>query len=91
MDVHENPGQWAEQHARQLLVRNGWHCCAERWRCRYGEIDLLMIKTAPSGFRLLAVVVKVLVIPMVLIGSFFVNTLGLVLWCGSRTAVGLGY
>ena len=58
MDVHENPGEWAEQQARELLACNGWRCCAERWRCRYGEIDLLMIKTAPTGLRLLAVEVK---------------------------------
>ena len=58
MDGLKDPGQWAEQHARELLVRKGWHCCAQRWRCRYGEIDLLMIKTAPSGLRLLAVEVK---------------------------------
>ena len=58
VDVHEDPGRWGEHHARQLLVRNGWHCCAERWRCRYGDIDLLMVKAAPSGLRLLAVEVK---------------------------------
>lgn len=58
MDGFKDPGQWAEQRARELLVRKGWHSCAQRWRCRYGEIDLLMIKTAPSGLRLLAVEVK---------------------------------
>ncbi len=54
----EDAGLWAERHVRRLLTNNGWLCRSERWKCRYGEIDLLMIKAHASGLRLLAVEVK---------------------------------
>ena len=53
-----DPGRWAEQRALGLLQQNGWHCLAQRWRCRYGEIDLLMVKGDEGARRVLAVEVK---------------------------------
>ena len=53
-----DPGRWAEQRALGLLQENGWHCLAQRWRCRYGEIDLLMVKGDEGARRVLAVEVK---------------------------------
>jgi putative endonuclease len=51
-------GQWAERRALRLLRQQGWRCLAQRWRCRWGEIDLVMAKGAPPQGRLLAVEVK---------------------------------
>jgi len=51
-------GRWAEQRALRLLRGQGWRCVAQRWRCRYGEIDLLMVKGRSCRMRLLAVEVK---------------------------------
>ena len=48
-------GRWAEQRALRLLQGQGWRCLAQRWRCRYGEIDLLMVKGRSCRMRLLAV------------------------------------
>jgi len=51
-------GRWAEQRALRLLRCNGWRCLERRWRCRYGEIDLLMGKGHLPQLRVLAVEVK---------------------------------
>lgn len=51
-------GLWAERRSRDLLVANGWCCVDQRWRCRYGEIDLLMLKSSGLKQRLLVVEVK---------------------------------
>ena len=51
-------GLWAERRSRDLLVANGWCCVDQRWRCRYGEIDLLMLKSSGLKHRLLVVEVK---------------------------------
>ena len=58
VDAKNDPGRWAERHALNLLKRRGWRCLAERWSCRYGELDLMMIKSGRSGLRLLIVEVK---------------------------------
>ena len=58
VDAKSDPGSWAERHALNLLKRRGWRCLAERWSCRYGELDLMMIKSDRSGLRLLLVEVK---------------------------------
>ena len=47
-------GGWAEQRALRLLEQQGWHLVVRNWRCRWGEIDLLLQK--PD--RLLLVEVK---------------------------------
>ncbi|WP_244282068.1 YraN family protein [Synechococcus sp. UW140] len=51
-------GLWAERRSRDLLVAHGWCCVDQRWRCRYGEIDLLMLKSSGQKQRLLVVEVK---------------------------------
>lgn len=35
-------GRAAEQHVEALLVAQGWQLLERRWRCRHGEIDLLL-------------------------------------------------
>jgi|Laugresu1bdmlbsd_1035121.scaffolds.fasta_scaffold11814_5 putative endonuclease len=47
-------GNWAEQRAQRLLRAAGWRVVARQWRCRWGEIDLLLAKPE----RLLLVEVK---------------------------------
>ena len=47
-------GCWAEQRAQRLLEQAGWRLQTRQWRCRWGEIDLLMHKPQ----RLLLVEVK---------------------------------
>lgn len=47
-------GSWAEQRALRLLQQAGWRLQARQWRCRWGEIDLLVGKP----HRLLLVEVK---------------------------------
>ena len=47
-------GAWAEQRALRLLQQRGWQLVARNWRCRWGEIDLLVQKRG----RLLLVEVK---------------------------------
>ena len=51
----ERSGIWAEQRAQRLLRRAGWRPVARRWRCRWGELDLVLHK---SPQRLLLVEVK---------------------------------
>jgi putative endonuclease len=48
------PGLWAEQRAWRLLRQRGWHLLARRWRCRWGELDLVVGKPG----RILLVEVK---------------------------------
>ena len=47
-------GTWAEQRALRLLRARGWRPLEQQWRCRWGEIDLLLHKPG----RLLLVEVK---------------------------------
>ena len=58
VDAKSDPGLWAEQRALALLNSRGWHCLDARWTCRYGEIDLMMIKPDRPAPRLLMVEVK---------------------------------
>ena len=58
VDPRTDQGRLAELHALRLLKSRGWRCLAERWSCRYGELDLIMIKPGCSGPRLLLVEVK---------------------------------
>ena len=53
-----DPGRWAEHKVLLLLKARGWTCLAERWRCRYGELDLVMAKQNGVEGRLLVVEVK---------------------------------
>ena len=39
-------GLWAEQRAERLLQGAGWRPLARRWRCRWGELDLLLCEIA---------------------------------------------
>ena len=57
-DPRSDQGRAAELHVLRLLKSRGWRCLAERWSCRYGELDLIMIKPGSSGPRLLLVEVK---------------------------------
>ncbi|MFQ6537278.1 MULTISPECIES: YraN family protein [Aphanothece] len=47
-------GDWAEQRALRLLRTRGWVLLSRQWRCRWGELDLVVAK----GERLLLVEVK---------------------------------
>ena len=47
-------GRWAEQQALDHLEGQGWQLLDCNWRCRRGELDLVLIK----GTRLLVVEVK---------------------------------
>ncbi len=47
-------GNWAEQRALRLLRGQGWLLLSRNWRCRWGELDLVMVKPG----RLLLVEVK---------------------------------
>lgn len=35
-------GQWGEKLAAQTLEKKGYHLLTANWRCRYGEIDLIV-------------------------------------------------
>ena len=58
VDAKSDPGHWAERRVLKLLKSRGWRCLDQRWTCRYGELDLMMIKSGRSGPRLLMVEVK---------------------------------
>ena len=47
-------GRRAEQRAAALLHQRGWLLLDRNWRCRWGELDLVLLK----GSRLLVVEVK---------------------------------
>ena len=47
-------GRWAEQRALDLLKTRGWTVIDRNWRCRWGELDLVLHK----GDQLLVVEVK---------------------------------
>ncbi|MFN9645885.1 MAG: YraN family protein [Cyanobacteriota bacterium] len=47
-------GRWAEQRALGLLQGRGWLLVSRNWRCRWGELDLVLCKPG----RLLLVEVK---------------------------------
>jgi putative endonuclease len=50
----QRQGGWAEQRALRLLRANGWCLLSRNWRCRWGELDLVLAKRG----RLLLVEVK---------------------------------
>ena len=54
MTRNQASGSGAEQMVLELLQVHGWQVITRNWRCRWGEIDLLLIK--PD--RLLLVEVK---------------------------------
>ncbi|MFC6714580.1 YraN family protein [Branchiibius cervicis] len=35
-------GRWGEQVAARFLMDGGWQVVDRNWRCRYGEIDLIV-------------------------------------------------
>ncbi len=47
-------GDWAERRALALLRAQGWWLLSRNWRCRWGELDLVLAKPR----RLLVVEVK---------------------------------
>jgi hypothetical protein len=40
----QRQGDWAEQRALRLLRQQGWWILERQWRCRWGELDLLLHK-----------------------------------------------
>ena len=50
----QRSGSWAEQRALRLLQQRGWRLQNRNWRCRWGELDLVLAKPR----RLLLVEVK---------------------------------
>lgn len=42
MPTPDNVGQLAENLVAQWLVSHGWSILQQRWRCRWGELDLVM-------------------------------------------------
>ena len=40
----QRQGDWAEQRALRLLRQQGWWMLQRQWRCRWGELDLLLHK-----------------------------------------------
>ena len=54
ISTSQRRGNWAEQRALRLLQSAGWQVLARQWRCRWGELDLLLHKPQ----RLLLVEVK---------------------------------
>jgi putative endonuclease len=50
----QRQGRWAEQRALRLLEGQGWTLVSRNWRCRWGELDLIVAKPG----RLLLVEVK---------------------------------
>ncbi|MGC6483331.1 MAG: YraN family protein [Synechococcus sp.] len=54
----DDPGRWAEHQVLLRLTARGWSCLAQRWRCRFGELDLVMAKRRGDAGRLLVVEVK---------------------------------
>lgn len=50
----QREGRWAEQRALRLLQARGWRLLSRNWRCRWGELDLVLAKQG----RLLLVEVK---------------------------------
>jgi putative endonuclease len=47
-------GDWAEQRVLRILQQQAWRLLARQWSCRWGELDLVLVKDA----RLLLVEVK---------------------------------
>lgn len=47
-------GAAAETRVLQMLIRQGWHLLDRNWSCRWGELDLVLLKDS----RLLVVEVK---------------------------------
>ena len=37
-------GGWAEQQAQRQLEAQGWRLLDRNWRCRWGELDLVLMK-----------------------------------------------
>lgn len=50
----QRQGAWAEQRVLRLLRLRGWELLERNWRCRWGELDLIVHKPG----RLLLVEVK---------------------------------
>lgn len=58
MSDSQRQGAKAEQHVKEILIRHGWRLLDQNWRCRYGEIDLLLTKKHSMNNRVLVVEVK---------------------------------
>ena len=51
-------GAQAELYVKEVLLRHGWRLLEQNWSCRYGEIDLLLLKQSFLNNRILVVEVK---------------------------------
>ena len=51
-------GAQAERYVQEILLRRGWRLLKRNWSCRYGEIDLLLLKQSFLNNRILVVEVK---------------------------------
>jgi len=43
-------GRWGEMQAAEYLRKKGWRLIAAGWRCRFGEIDLIVQKGGHLAF-----------------------------------------
>jgi len=43
-------GRWGEAQAAEYLTKRGWKLIAAGWRCRFGEIDLIVRKGTIIAF-----------------------------------------
>ncbi len=48
--MHYSSGIWAEQYALRHLQKNGLHLLAQNYRCKSGEIDLIMMENETIVF-----------------------------------------
>ncbi|ANF81420.1 YraN family protein [Acinetobacter sp. NCu2D-2] len=48
--ITQQLGQWAEQQARILLEQHGFHCVAQNFHSRYGELDLVVCNASELIF-----------------------------------------
>jgi putative endonuclease len=51
----ETVGEMGEKLVQQWLVRKGWRILQHRWRCRFGEIDLIALPKLSNSLAFIEV------------------------------------